>query len=91
MIKDIYGKKIKYTFKDLSTHGEDGHFDSEKSEIAIHSGLKGQKRTSTILHEEIHAILHRVGLTAGLNSIVEEQICESIAVWLSENYTLRSK
>jgi hypothetical protein len=86
--KDIYGAKVKYKFVKLlpETMGE---FHYDNNTIYIDHRIKGIQLVSTILHEEIHAILHRVGAHQVLSPDIEEIICESISTWIAENYKLK--
>jgi hypothetical protein len=48
--------------------------------------------TQAILHEQIHALFYRIGFgQTDLSSNMEEQICESISVFILENYNLSPK
>lgn len=45
-----------------------------------------------ILHEQIHAVFSRMGFNqTELSSDMEEQICETISVFILENYKLKEK
>ena len=45
-----------------------------------------------LLHEEIHALLNRIGiLQEGMPGGMEEVLCEAISVFLTESYNLKEK
>lgn len=45
-----------------------------------------------ILHEQIHALFYRLGFNqTDLSGDMEEQICETVSVFILENYVLSPK
>lgn len=49
-------------------------------------------KPQALLHEELHAILNRIGINStDLNPDVQEMICESVSTYLLEAYTLKPK
>lgn len=85
----IYGKRVKIKYiKGLIDDDEiNGDYCQNKKEIRIDASLRGPDLTSTLIHEIIHAIFDRIGVNQGVDSGVEEVICDSIAGFLTENWS----
>lgn len=65
-----------------------------QNNIYINSNLIeeiGHRPEQTLIHEIIHAVLHRNGITQKLSEPIEEVICESIANCIVDNFELKVK
>lgn len=65
-----------------------------QNNIYINSNLIeeiGHRPEQTLIHEIIHAVLHRNGITQKLSEPIEEVICESIANCIVDNFELKNK
>lgn len=69
-----------------------GYYDPVKKVIAIDESLVGDEFFHTLLHEIIHATLHRAGLMqTSLSADLQEVICEIVPHVIVENFELRLK
>jgi hypothetical protein len=91
MIKPIFGKTVRYWKADLTEHKLDGYYDYQESAIFLHNKLKGDELKLVMLHEEFHAIMHRLGLHAVVSNEIEELIVENFSTFVCESYELVSK
>lgn len=86
----VFGQSVKMKFKkcDDATAGE---YDSIKKEITISKTLKGDELVSTVLHEQLHAVISITGIRQAIDGGVEEIIVENIANFLTDTYKLIEK
>lgn len=98
MTLNIFGKQVRVLKK--KNLGEDagtdhvlaGYYDPTNSVIAIDESLVGDEYYHTLVHEIVHAVLHRTGvIQSRLSMDVHEIICENIATALTENFKLTKK
>lgn len=86
----IYGKKVPIKRTDLIKDGVEGI--CKDTHIEIDKSLKGDEYTSTLLHEMIHYITHRIGINqTSLSHDMHELIAESISVCLTEVFHIEPK
>lgn len=90
MTRDVYGKKLKYSFKKISSK-LDGEFLPKAFQVNISNTLNGDDLARTILHEELHAVLFRLGFNQVLTPEVEELLVELTSNWIVENYRLKPR
>lgn len=85
---NIFGKSFPIVREDiLEKQGNLGLFDLEK--IILDQSLDGVELIETEIHEAIHAIAERTGLTrTSISSDLWEVIAENIARALVENYRI---
>lgn len=91
---EVYGqrisvRKVSKAVGEFNPKDHDGFFDKEKS--IIYLSAKDKNTEATFLHELIHAVCHRVGVTQAIDDSVEEVIAESISVAVAELFDLRFK
>lgn len=91
--KNIFGAEVTYLAADtIAERNVVGYFDPTTSQIVFDKSLTGQEKIHTILHEEFHAVLYRLGIySSRLPEGVEEIICEGLSRWIAENYRLTAK
>lgn len=66
-----------------------GECDFQNKLIKIDASLTGQMKDETIIHELIHAALHRLSWRqAGLMGPLEELLADQLAKVISENFKL---
>ena len=90
----IFGQKIRV--KKIKGLGEKqglaGFYDPFKKEIAIDASLKGDAFMQTLLHELVHAVMDRVGISQTRTSHdVHEMVAENVATALVENFRMIKK
>lgn len=86
---NVFGKTIAVEFvSDLENAGE---FYAEKSLIKVLKEKDKDKEQLHLLHEFVHAICHRTGLTQAIPHELEEVICEVISHAFWENFKLTRK
>jgi hypothetical protein len=97
--------KLKYIFGRLVAIVEDeGPLDKEAGVVALFIPCEGEEfdiifvhpecknKKQAILHEEIHAVLNRLGLNStDLSLDAQEIICEGLATYFTEAYSLKEK
>lgn len=83
---EIFGKTYKIEYRDLTEEHNFGYISHTHSMIIIDKNLKGAERELTIMHEFLHGVLTRVGVSQPLSSELEEVIVESISTFLVENF-----
>jgi hypothetical protein len=85
---NIFGKGFPIVREDIiGSHNSLGLFDNEK--IILDISLDGDELIQTELHELIHAVAERTGLTrTSINGDLWEVLCENIARAIVENYKL---
>lgn len=67
-----------------------GCYNPREKLIQIDAGLKGMQRDHTLIHELIHATLHRIGFeNTGLLPELEELIADNIARSITENAKIK--
>ena len=81
---DVYGKKVKVNTQSLDKLF--GEFDRHLYTITLDKGLDEHTKQITLLHELIHAILHRTSIHIELSDELEELICDNIAKCFCENF-----
>jgi len=91
---NVLGKRIKITYtKDLEkNHGALGLFDPIKWQIDIDYRVSLDKNALqlVLLHELVHALFERVGVTStDLNENVEEILAECVANFVFETFKLK--
>lgn len=68
------------------------YFDPVSKTIVMDASLSKEEYLSTLIHEVIHAVFHRAGLSqAKISASVQEIICEQIATTIFENFSLGPK
>ena len=89
----IFGDSIFVTFKpvvlDSSGNEVSGSYcrKEKKIEISLEANKYKKDISEAFLHEFIHSVIHRLGLyNAELSHDLEEILCDTIAVALSENF-----
>lgn len=88
---NIFGTtyRILKTKGELPIHGASGVCDLENKIIYIASELKGDEYQRVLIHESIHAIINRCSIDqAQLSNDIQEVLCDTIAVALTENFRL---
>lgn len=75
----------------IKDHDADGYCDHEMKKIYVDKSLKGSRQLQTFLHEGFHGVLHRTGITQGIDSGIEEAIVESLSTWITEVFHMRFK
>lgn len=90
--KDVFGKTIRYKTKSLGDEHDGLYFPASKR-IEIDSKLKGDARTVTVLHEELHAIFDVLGFSSPevMSSVLEELVVDNVSRWIVDNYKLTEK
>jgi Zn-dependent peptidase ImmA (M78 family) len=97
MTLKILGAKIKVKFKigvrEMVPHMDlFGYYSPDDAEIVIDQNLSKEEKLHTLLHEVIHTIVRRGGLSAaGISEGVEEVLCEQIATVFMENFSINPK
>lgn len=91
----IFGRLIAYIpMPDLMDQGSVAEFipcDGEEFDLVFYDP-EFENIKQAILHEQIHALFYRIGLgQTDLSHDIEEQICETISVFLCENYNISAK
>lgn len=88
---NIFGKCVPVFKLDiLSTQGNLGLFDPTEFKIILDPTLEGVEEQATELHELIHAVAERCGLTrTSIHDDLWEAICENISRAIVENYELK--
>lgn len=92
----IFGKPIAYIpteglMEDHDTVAEFHSCDGEDFYIVFYDP-DFENVDQALLHENIHAILHRTGIEqTSISEDVVETICENISVFITESYHLKPK
>jgi len=88
-ILNIFGKGFPVLRQDiLESHDALGLFDNDK--IIVDISLSGLEEIATELHEVIHAVAERSGLTrTSIHPDLWEVICENISRAMVENYDIK--
>jgi len=92
--KNILGNTISYIKRDFEKEGLNYHglYVYDDKTIYYNSKSKNSELKHTILHEEIHAICHALGLyCTGLSRDVEEILAEKIPDFILKNYNISEK
>lgn len=85
----MFGKTVAVEFVDeLENSGE--FYPKESLIKVLKDKDKGQVQLH-LLHEFVHAVCHRTGLTQAIPSELEEVVCEVISHAFHENFSLRRK
>ncbi len=84
--------KVKRVWK-LQVDGEDclGSTDSDKREIKIVHGLKGEELLDCYLHEYLHAIFFEYGMYHSMSTDISEIISHNFASELRTNFTIKPR
>lgn len=86
---DIFGLKVPVVSEDgmLQKSNTFGYADFDKNQIVIDTDLKKELFIRTLMHEMIHFLFFRLNLE--INETIEEQLCECVALCLSENLNIK--
>ncbi len=88
----ILGERIKVKYKDLNPENICGRYSYDSKTIEVNSKLDKHIQDVTLIHEVIHATIHRAGINnAQLSADLEEIICDQVAKVIVENFTLKRK
>lgn len=88
----ILGDKISVKYKDLNAENICGKYSYDKKTIEINNKLDKSIQDITLIHELIHATIHRAGVNnAQLSADLEEIICDQVAKVITENFILKRK
>lgn len=80
-------KKVKNLLNDKFIYGR---YNSIERTIQIDASLKGMQKDHVLIHELIHATLHRIGFeNTGLLPELEELIADNIARTITENAKIK--
>ena len=85
----VFGQIIPVLKEPLDEY--DGMYCSDKKTILIKDTLKDDQYLITLIHEFIHSVFDRVGITHQLSDDLEEIICHCLSESLLENYDIRTK
>lgn len=89
-VLNIFGKSVPILKLDLD--GNLGLFDPHAFTISLDKSLEGTELLATELHEVIHAVGERTGLTrTSIHVDLWEVICENISRAIVENYEVIPK
>lgn len=90
---NVFGSKVAVLqVKNLSfTQGILGQYDPQTNKIIIDSEQGNDEKTKTIIHEAVHALLKRVGVTQTMSQEIEEVICVGVENLIFENFRLQLK
>lgn len=89
---NVLGKKVKVVEKDLSQEHLCGKYTYEDCLIEIDISMNKEQKVQTLLHEVIHATLHRAGVKqTSISHDTEEIICDQVAKVISENFNITYK
>lgn len=92
MIFNILGMKVKVKYADLNKENLCGKYVYDEKTIYINSTLNKELQKVTLLHEFLHAVFDRAGLTqAKITSDAQEIICDQFAKALTENFKVTKK
>jgi hypothetical protein len=82
---NIFGKTVPILFANIRKDGFDGLFDPFNWTITIDD--KNHDKFSTIIHEMVHSIHYRVGITqTKINQDTQEILAETLAIAIKENF-----
>lgn len=88
---DVFGHRYRIKLqKDLIENGLHGFCDKRKKIIVLDSKLNAET-IHTLVHELIHAVCGRTGLSQAISGETEEIIAENIASVICENFELKFK
>jgi len=91
MHKDIFGMKVKYIRCEMDDN-DDGEFIHSKKLIKINKDITDLDILERVtLHEELHGIITRIGISSAIGPTAEETLCDAISMWVTENYYLLAK
>jgi len=87
MVLNILGARVTVIYKKGLDRDQGclGKAVFDKHEIWVDKSLKGRLKDQVLKHEITHWALYRSGLAQGMDSLVEEAICEAIGFVFSEN------
>lgn len=86
---NILGQEITVSRKKLENNLA-GRYDPNASTIEICESLSAQDAVHTLLHEIVHAALHRGGISqTSIHHDLHEIICEVVATAIAENFKLK--
>lgn len=87
---NILGQKVTVSENSLNSEAY-GQYAFGPKVITVDSSMcddHSVNKQQILLHEVIHAVMHRVGLYMVIDSKLEEIICESVSKTITENFTL---
>lgn len=89
---NILGQKVKIIEMDLEGSLL-GFYKYKEQFIALEEkeDCHTPDKMNTLIHECVHAVFHRSGVTQALSNELEEVICENIATMIIENFDLKLK
>jgi len=85
----VFGKHYKVIEKKQIIEDETDCFGlllPEKGEIHLKKSMKANKKTLTLFHEEMHAIVERIGMNDCIENNVEEILITAIETYVEETY-----
>lgn len=88
-MRDVFGKLIQIIHVDMEESM--GEYDSQTLTIKIKKGLQISDEISTDLHEFLHAVFDRIGVSAIISNDLEEIIAHCVSEALCENYDIEPK
>lgn len=92
MTLDILGMKVKVKYSDLNKENLCGKYVYDEKTIYVNSTLNRETQHVTLIHEFLHAVFDRAGLTqAKITSDAQEIICDQFAKALTENFKVIKK
>lgn len=81
---DIFGETYKIEYK--KNLGNDGVCHKDTKLIEIDDSLTGLEFKKTLIHEYIHAVCSRLGISQAIGSEVEEVIAESFSNFFNDHW-----
>lgn len=89
---DVLGKKIKVIFRDMTEEAICGHYLYMDNIIEVNTAMNRETQEVTLIHELVHAVMYRSGVTnTKISSDTEEVICDQVAKVITENFKLVKK
>lgn len=86
---NVFGKTI--VVEVVSELDNAGEFCAEKSLIKVLREKNKDEQMLHLLHEFVHAVCHRTGLTQAIPSELEEVVCEVMSHAFYENFKMTRK
>ncbi len=88
---NILGEKVKIIESDLQGALLGAYLYRERVIQIEKKEIHTPDKMSTLIHEMVHAVFARSGVTQAISNELEEIICENIATMITENFDLKFK
>lgn len=90
---NVFGQRTQVTLvKNLALHfGCVGQYNPQNKTIQLESDQSNDELCKSLIHESIHAMAHRTGISQSISRELEEIFAESVSNLIFDNFNVQLK